>query len=69
MYLELCERFLNKKLFVLLNLHSFFTKKEIELLFDDIVYRKYNVFLIERYDYNALPQENKRIIDIDLCEI
>ena len=69
MYLELCEKFLNKKIFVLLNLHSFFTKQEMELLLEDIVYRKFNVFLIERYDYNALPQETKRIIDIDLCEI
>ena len=68
-YMELCEKYLKKKLFVIANLHSFFTKEEQELLFKSFVYRQYKVFIVERYDVKALELEQKRIIDIDLCEI
>ena len=69
LHIELCEKLLGKKLFIFLNLHSYFEKEELENLFKDIVYRKHNVFIIERYDYEASKYECKRIIDIDLCEI
>ncbi|MBO5439994.1 MAG: type II-A CRISPR-associated protein Csn2, partial [Clostridia bacterium] len=62
-YMELCEKYQKKKLFVFLNLHSYFTRHELELLFKNIQYSRHNVFIIERYDYKALPQEIKRIID------
>ena len=39
------------------------------VIFKSIAYKKHNVFIIERYDIKASPQELKRIIDIDLCEI
>ena len=68
-YMDLCEKYLKKKLFIFVNLHSFFTSDELDLIFKSIVYKKHNVFIIERYDIKALPQELKRIIDIDLCEI
>ena len=69
LHMELCEKYLNKKLFVFFNLRSYFSRDELNTLFQDIVYRKYNVLLVERYDYTALSLEQKRIIDIDLCEI
>ena len=68
-YMELCEKYLKKKLFIFLNIHSFFSKEEIDLIFKSIVYKKYNVFIVERYDTKASSMEQKRIIDIDLCEI
>ena len=68
-HMEMCEKYLGKKLFVFLNLHSFFSKEELEKLFQDIIYRKNYVFLVERHDYKASTLEKKRIIDIDLCEI
>lgn len=69
LHMELCEKYLRKKLFVLLNFHSYFTKIEMVNLFTDFIYRKYNIFIIERYDYEATSLEQKRIIDADLCEI
>lgn len=68
-YMELCEKYLKKRLFVFFNLHAYFTKNELELLFKNIQYSKYCVFIVERYDFIALGMEQKRIIDIDLCEI
>lgn len=68
-YMELCEKYLKKHLFIFFNLHSYFAKEELELLFKNIQYSKYNVFIVERYDFIASIMEQKRIIDIDLCEI
>lgn len=68
-HMELCEKYLHKKLFVFLNLHSYFHKDQLESLFRDIIYRKYNVLIVERYDIKALINEQKQIIDMDLCEI
>lgn len=69
LHMELCEKYLKKKLFVVENLHSYFTNEELVLLFADFQYRKHRVLIIERYDCEALKQEKKRIIDPDLCEI
>ena len=44
-------------------------KGQLESLFRDIIYRKYNVLIVERYDIKALIDEQKQIIDMDLCEI
>lgn len=68
-YMELCEKYLKKRLFVFVNLHGYFSEEERELLFKDISYRCYNVLIIERYDIKSSDREIKRIIDIDLCEI
>ena len=69
LYMELCEKYLKKKLFVFVNLHGYFSAEERELLFKDISYRCHNVLIIERYDVKSSDREIKRIIDIDLCEI
>lgn len=68
-YMELCEKYLKKKLFIFMNLHSYFAKEELELLFKNVHYSKHHIFIIERYDFTASQLEQKRIIDIDLCEI
>lgn len=69
LYMELCEKYLKKKLFVFVNLHGYFSEEERELLFKDISYRCHNVLIIERYDVKSSDREIRRIIDIDLCEI
>ena len=46
-YMELCEKYLKKHLFIFFNLHSYFAKEELELLFKNIQYSKYNVFIVE----------------------
>lgn len=69
LYMELCENYLKKKLFVFLDLHSYFDENELDLLFKSILYKHYNILIVERYDIRASAMENKRIIDEDLCEI
>ncbi|MBO5287519.1 MAG: type II-A CRISPR-associated protein Csn2 [Clostridia bacterium] len=68
-HMKLCEKYLKKRLFIVINLHSFFVKEEIDLLFKNIIYEKYNLLIIERYDIEASRYEKKRIIDADLCEL
>ncbi|MBQ8146282.1 MAG: type II-A CRISPR-associated protein Csn2 [Clostridia bacterium] len=69
LYMELCEKYLKKTLFVFLNLHSYFSDQELELIFKSFVYKGHKALIIERYDVKASKLENKRIIDKDLCEI
>ena len=69
MYMDFCEKYMKKKVFVFLSLHSFFSQDELSSLFRDITYTKHNVLIIERYDCPKTEGEIKRIIDKDLCEI
>ena len=68
-YMELCEKYSGKKLFVVLNLHSCCSNDELESLFKDVVYRKNKVLIIESHIENISKYEKVRIIDNDMCEI
>ena len=41
-HIELCEKYLKKKLFIILNLHSCCSQEELNYFFKDAVYRKKN---------------------------
>ena len=68
-YIELCEKYLGKKLFVILNFHSYCSQEEIEIFFKDIVYRKNKILLLESHIDTISKYEKVRIIDKDMCEI
>ena len=69
LYMELCEKYLKKDLFVLFHLHACFSSEELEDFVKDVTYRKLNVLLIESYDIKAVSSEKKVILDCDLCEL
>jgi len=69
MYMELAEKYLKKKLFILFHLHDALTSKELQDFIRDVVYRKLCVLLVETHDVPTCEGERKRIIDKDLCEI
>lgn len=59
-----------KSIFILCNMHQWFSETELLLLYKDIVYRKLAVIFLEnRISRRISPQEIIRIIDSDLCEI
>lgn len=68
-YMELCEKYLNKKLFVMLNIHACCSIEELNSFFKDVVYRKSNILIIESHIENISKYEKVRIIDNDMCEI
>ena len=68
-YMELCEKYLNKKLFVILNIHACCSIEELNSFLKDVVYRKSNVLIIESHIENISKYEKVKIIDNDMCEI
>lgn len=70
-YLEVCQRFLGVKIFVLVNLKRYLNTKELIALYKQISYKNIKVLLIEQSikDNEIIENENIIIVDNDFCEI
>lgn len=68
-HMELCEKYLKKKLFIILNLHSCCSQEELNYFFKDAVYRKNNILLLETHLEEVSTYEKVLIVDKDMCEI
>lgn len=69
-YITVLMDMLEIKVFFLINLKSYFTKEELQLLYKEIVIRKINVVIIEPFENKEkLMYEKVYIIDKDTCEI
>lgn len=66
-YMELCMKYLKKRLFVIPHLHGCLSEKEMASFCKDALYRKAQVLIVETVDCIAGKQERKQIIDRDLC--
>lgn len=68
-YFELVQEFVDKKLFVTVNLRSFISDKEAELFMQTVLSHRFNVLMIENYEHKSFPFEKRLIVDADLCLI
>ena len=68
-YIELCEKYLKKKLFIILNLHACCSREELDCFFKDAVYHKYKILLLETHIEDISKYEKVLIVDKDMCEI
>lgn len=68
-YCILTRELLNTKLFIFFNLYCYFTEKELEQFYQEILTRKWNVLLMETSVGNRISGEKHYIIDKDNCEI
>lgn len=68
-YIELVEEYDKKKLFVLVNLHSFISQDEMEAFLETIIMRGYQLVLLENKEYPLTKYESRFIVDADLCNI
>lgn len=69
LYMDLCTKYLNKKMFIILHLHAFLSREEIALFCKNAVYQKTPLLLVEGYDVDCSVWEKKHVIDADMCEI
>ena len=69
LYMELCAKYLKKKLFVVFHLHTLMSQKEIAAFYRDAAYRKLSLLCIETKDVTVAPPVRKVIVDGDMCEI
>jgi len=68
-YMELVREYDREKLFIFVNLHSYFAVKEINAFYSTLLSHKYKALLIESHEHKRQPSEEIRTIDVDLCEI
>lgn len=67
-YMELIREFDREKLFVLVNLRSFFDDDHVEKFLETVSAHGYRVLLLDGTERKKLPQERRITIDNDLCE-
>lgn len=68
-YMSLVRELERDKLFVFVNLRSWFTDNEVSLFVNTVLAHKYRILLIDNCEYPKLENERRIIIDRDLCEI
>lgn len=68
-YLKMASEQEKQKLFITVNLRSYFTDEELNLFLATVYANKYQILMIESTERQKLLRESRRIIDIDLCEI
>lgn len=68
-YMSLVRDLDKDKLFIFVNMRSWFTDEEMEMFAKTILLHKYYVLLIDNCEYPKLESEKRIIIDRDLCEI
>ena len=69
LYMELCAKYLKKKLFVVFHLHTLLSAEEMQAFCRDVTLRKFSLLCIETKDITACSHERKIIVDADMCEI
>lgn len=68
LYMELCDRYLKKELFVLFHARSCLSERERASLCRDAAYREWKLLFLESGPGVAAEEEIVRILDEDLCE-
>lgn len=67
-YMELIRQFIGDKLFVFVNIRSYYTDDKMKLFFETINSHKFNILFLESIERTRLPFEKRLVIDNDLCE-
>ena len=67
-YMELVREFDRDKLFITVNLRTFFDDQTTELFMRTCIDHEYKLLMLESQAYTKLKCENRTIIDKDLCE-
>ena len=67
-YMELVREFDREKLFVMVNMRSFFADHEMQLFIDTVLAHGLRILLVDGSEKTRLPAEKRLVIDNDLCE-
>lgn len=67
-YMELVREFERDKLFVYVNLRSFFSDEEVDGFLRTALDHGYRILLVEAQSHEKLPLESRITVDKDLCE-
>lgn len=67
-YMELIREFEGDKLFIFVNLSSYIGNEQLQEFVDTVIGHSFRVLLIDSHDFEKLENENRLIVDCDLCE-
>ncbi len=68
-YMQLVREFDREKIFVFVNMRSYYSDESMELFSKEALSRKFKILLIDNVENEQLSNERRLIIDKDLCEI
>lgn len=68
-YMQLVREYDRDKLYIMVNMRSFFTDDIMEKFIETVLDHRFNVLLLEGHEYTKLNRTNRLIVDEDLCEI
>ena len=67
-YMELTREFEGDKLFIFVNLSNYIGNEQLQEFINTVIGHSFRVLLIDSHDFERLEQENRVIVDCDLCE-
>ena len=67
--MTLVRELLGEKVFVFVNMHSFFDINEMKMFVDTLIAHKFYVLLIDSNEYGKINKVRRVIVDKDLCII
>lgn len=67
-YMELTRELDREKLFIIVNLRSYFTDAEVSAFLSTVISHEYQVLLVDSASREKLPNELRVTVDNDLCE-
>lgn len=68
-YMELVREFGRDKLFIFVNMRSFYSQNYMELFSETVIKKELKVLLVDNFAYQLIKNEKRVVIDNDLCEI
>lgn len=68
-YMELVRCYERNKLFIFVNLRSYFPDDSVRRFLQTAMDHQYTLLLVDAWEHPRLPEERRLIIDKDLCEI
>ncbi len=68
-YMQLIREYDRDKLFIFVNLRSYYSDEDIEKFYKTLILKKFDVLFIDNKEYKRIEGERLVIIDEDLCEI
>lgn len=67
-YMELVRELDRDRLFIMINMRSYFSDDEMEIFVESVCLHGFKVLLLEGYTQAKLKNTKRYIIDVDLCE-
>ena len=67
-YMELTRELDRNRLFIIVNLRSFYSDDDVSLFLQSVLQHEYKVLLVDSFARNILCNESRITVDMDLCE-